>query len=172
MACKPLDSGRKRATVVRPPRDNTKGTIAPLIEDLVDLEDEERNSDGGVAETDDKWEELANKYENLEKKVHEYLQEESKADGRELPIVKFPPKMTKEEWDRHQVTHTHHMHRAASIARQQGPSGDNIPRNASTMCAFRMWTAAMRGPSRYPWTICTWVREVRENKKVQATHHI
>ena len=106
MACKPLDPRRKRAKSVRPPENDARGIIAPLDDDLGDLKVEDQVSDGGVVETNDKWEELANKYETLEKQVHDYLQEEAKTEGWNPPIVKFPPKMTREEWDKHQVTHT------------------------------------------------------------------
>ena len=62
---------------------------------------------GSWGEKDQKWEDLADKYEMLERKVAEYFedQETPKADG--PPMVKSHTTPTKEEYQRHQVTHTH-----------------------------------------------------------------
>ena len=101
MACKPLISKSQRETAVRPPNNDKPDVIAPIAHEPGDLE-----GDNETAEAQDAWKRLANKYEDLEAKVHEYLEDETNADARDPPIVKFPPNMTKEEWDKHQVIHT------------------------------------------------------------------
>ena len=72
-----------------------------------DLEAEIREDEGETAEADGRWDELIGKYEDLARKVHDYLNDGSNAATRGPPIVKPPPSMTKEEWERHQATHTH-----------------------------------------------------------------
>jgi hypothetical protein len=101
MACKPLVSRRERDVVVSPSSDSQQEIIAPVNEEFDDLD-----GDSEVAETEDHWEELADKYEDLEKKVHEYLDDENKTDARNPPVARIPSTMTREQWTRHQVTHT------------------------------------------------------------------
>ena len=64
MACQPLDSKRKRTIVVRPPGGNKQDIIAPIHE-----EPNDHGDDGEMAGSEDKWDELADKYEDLERKV-------------------------------------------------------------------------------------------------------
>ena len=73
--------------------------------DIGDLE-EAQEVESVTAEESNQWEELANKYEDLAQTVHEYIDDEDNAEARNPSIVKFPPSMTKDEWERHQVTHT------------------------------------------------------------------
>ena len=110
MVCKPLVSKRKRDGVVRPSNGNEQDIIAPIEEEFDDFDDGSE-----TAEMEDKWDELANKYEDLEKKVHEYLDDENIANARNFPMIRSPPTMTKEQWARHQITHTHLMNPDADI---------------------------------------------------------
>lgn len=103
-----------------------QGTIAPVDNEPGDLDAEAREDDGETAEADNKLEELADKYEDPEKSVHEHLKDGTKTGARDPPIVKLPPSMTREEWDRHKVTHTPYApgcrHRVAARAtRRQHP---------------------------------------------------
>ena len=119
MACKPLVSQRKREVAVKPSRSDKQDIIAPVNRELDDFGDGSEE-----AEIENKWEELADKHEDLERKVHEYLDEENKTGARNPPILKSPPNMTGEEWARHQVTHTpyapgcRHCAAARAIRRQ------------------------------------------------------
>ena len=53
---------------------------------------------------------MADKYDELEKRVQEYFDDNDHKDAREPPVAPAPPQMTKEEWNQHQVTHTSYMH--------------------------------------------------------------
>ena len=53
----------------------------------------------------DSWEAMARKFEDLETRLAEQFEEHGNED-RTPPIVKAPEKPTKEEWARHQTTHT------------------------------------------------------------------
>ena len=55
---------------------------------------------------DGKWEEFADKYEDLAQRVHDYIDDREDVEARNPPIVKPPPTMTKDEWEKHKVTHT------------------------------------------------------------------
>ena len=101
MACTTSISKREKEIIIRPPRNNDPDILAPINNEFGDLD-----GDNETAETQDEWEELADKCEDLENRIHEYLDDESNAETKNPPIVKSPPAMTKEEWERHPVTHT------------------------------------------------------------------
>ena len=44
---------------------------------------------------------MANKYDQLEKKVKEYLGDQEDAGARGPPVISAPPKMSKEEREKH-----------------------------------------------------------------------
>ena len=97
---------RQRATAVRPQEFEARKIIAP-----VDGGFGERNegacdgpSDEGGAKAE--WEELADKCDQVEKKVKEHLEDQQDLGVIDPPIINAPPKMPKEEWEKHQVTHT------------------------------------------------------------------
>ena len=84
MACKTLISKSERDKAVRPPRGNYPDIIAaPVNNEKGDLDGEDE-----MAGEQDKWEDLVNKYEDLEAKVHEYLDNEVGTQARSSPIVK------------------------------------------------------------------------------------
>ena len=99
----------KRVTAVRPNEHNAERALALVgggfggLGDYGDEAHEGFENEGGA---EDKWEELADKYDQLEKKMKDYLDDQQDVGVREPPVIKAPPKMTKEEWDKHQVTHT------------------------------------------------------------------
>ena len=97
---------KQRATAVRPKSQDDNGIIAPIDGDLGDSVAE---NDEEEKETEGEWDTLADKYEELENKVHDYINEQHDMGKREPPIVRAPQPMTKEEWAKHQVTHTPYM---------------------------------------------------------------
>ena len=93
--------GRKRATAVRPQEFETKKIIA--------LADGGFGARGGPSDecgAEDEWEELADKYDQLEKKMEDHLEGQQDLEVRDPPTINAPPRMSKEEWEKHQVTHT------------------------------------------------------------------
>ena len=74
---------------------------------LGDLDFENSDEKEEQADADNEWEILADKYEILERKVEELLNDEQNLGSRKPPIVSAPPKMNQEEWEQHQATHTH-----------------------------------------------------------------
>ena len=93
-------------TAVRPNEHNAEKTLAPIGGGFGDCGDEAHSGPNDEAGAENNWEELANKYDQLEKQVKEYLDDNQENGTREPPIINAPPKMTKEEWENHQVTHT------------------------------------------------------------------
>lgn len=73
MAGAPLDIQKKRAHVVSPMRQTTRKIIAPLDGGFGDFDTEKRENDKNVADSNDEWERLSNKYEELGAKVMEYI---------------------------------------------------------------------------------------------------
>ena len=66
----------------------------------------------------DELEEMAEKYEELKAKVEQYFDDTNGRTKVKVPVVQAPEKPTKDEWLRHQATHTHThpLHPGASIA--------------------------------------------------------
>ena len=60
---------------------------------------------GGIGERNE-MEELNEKYQELKNKVDEYFDDENGQQFKTPPIVKAPTKPTREEYERHQTTHT------------------------------------------------------------------
>ena len=94
----------KRVTAVRPNEHNAERALAPIGGGLGDCGDGAHDGPNDKAGAENNWEELANKYDQLEKQVKEYLDDNQDNGTREPPIINAPPKMTKEEWENHQVT--------------------------------------------------------------------
>lgn len=75
----------------------------------------------------EKFEELAAKYEELKAQVEQHFETEVRQGRNDVTIVKAPHKPTKEQWERHQASHTpyeawckHCL--AARVIRGQHPS--------------------------------------------------
>ena len=96
----------KRVTAVRPNNHEAKKILAPMDGGLGDhgMEAHDGHNEDGGAKSE--WEELADKYNKLEEKVRDYLDDQQNGGTREPPVVSAPPRMSKDEWERHQVTHT------------------------------------------------------------------
>ena len=93
-------------TAVRPNEHNAERALTPIGGGLGDCGGEAHDGPDDEDGAENKWEELADKYHQLEKQMKDYLDDEQDMGVREPPIVNAPPKMTKEEWENHQVTHT------------------------------------------------------------------
>ena len=75
--------------------------LAPVDGGLGDHGKETHDGPGEEEGAKDEWEELANKYDQLEKKVKEYLGDQEDAGARGPPVISAPPKMSKEEREKH-----------------------------------------------------------------------
>ena len=51
-------------------------------------------------------EDLAAKYETLKTQMEQYFDGENQKEKRNVPILKAPQKPTREQWEKHQATHT------------------------------------------------------------------
>ena len=87
----------KRDNAVSPRKQIVKRMIALVNDGLGDLDFENGDGSERAAEIENEWGKLANKYEELEDKVNEYLNEEQNLGMRKPQIISTPPKMTKEE---------------------------------------------------------------------------
>lgn len=99
--CVPITREHQRARTVRPKSDITKSFINPLHDNLGDAGAEEIAKD---EVEHDEWEDVAKKVEELETKLAEQFEQENENETRATPI-KAPAKPTREQWERHQVTH-------------------------------------------------------------------
>ena len=68
--------------------------------------EEENEGEGDGVVPKEESEELANKYEKLKIQVEDHFDQEHAQEKHEVPIIKTPSKPTKQEWERHQATHT------------------------------------------------------------------
>ena len=91
---------RKRETAVRPDERETKKTVAAMDGGLGDHEEDAHNGPREKEGAEQDWEELADKYDQLEKQVKDYLDDQQSVGVREPPIINAPSKMTKEEWEK------------------------------------------------------------------------
>ena len=91
---------RERANTVRPQTEFVEISLNPMHDPTTKSESKE---DEGTHES---WEELAQKYENLETRVAEQLENTEENERDAPPRIKVLTKPTKEEWERHQTPHT------------------------------------------------------------------
>ena len=80
--------------------------LAPVDGGFGEREEEDHDGPNEREDAEHDWEKLADKYDQLEKKVKDYLDDQQDEGVREPPIINAPSNMTKEEWEKHQVTHT------------------------------------------------------------------
>ena len=96
----------KRVTAVRPNKHEAKKILAPMDGGLgghgMEAHDGHNEDEGAKSE----WEELADKYNKLEEKVRDHLDDQQNEGIRGPPVVSALPRMSKDERERHQVTHT------------------------------------------------------------------
>ena len=95
----------KRDIVVSPRKQIVGRIVAHVHSGFGDLDFEKKDETGDAADANNEWEKLADKYEELEEKANEYLNDEQNLGTRKPPIVPAPPKMTREAWERPQATH-------------------------------------------------------------------
>ena len=95
----------QRARTVRPNEENTHRLLQPISDEMLgDLEgDKGKSGDGGEQES---MEQLDQKYQQLKNKIEEYFDDEHGKEYKQPPVVKTPPQPTREEFERHQATHT------------------------------------------------------------------
>ena len=105
MAGTPIASVKEGVSTVRPHTESQMQPLYPIEELLGVREAEVKGQEGASGEETKKWEELADKYEQLEDKVARYFENEDKHPESGPPIVKTPTAPTKDEYDKHQVTH-------------------------------------------------------------------
>ena len=146
---------RQRDIAVSPRKQAAEKTLAPVDDGLGDLDSEKKSDYEEVADVDTEWTKLADKYEELEDRVNEYLNENQSLGVRKPPIVIAPPKVTQEDWEKHQATHTHPTCRVASTVQQPEQLGRDIPRRENIWWQCQMWTESMKGLSRSQWITCT-----------------
>ena len=79
MAGGSLISGEKRVTAVSPKDRDTKKVLAPVDGGLGEREEGAHDGDGVGEGAQDEWEELTDKYDQLEKQVKEYLDDQQEA---------------------------------------------------------------------------------------------
>ena len=94
----------QRVVTARPRSINTRNFINPLHEDSGEAGAEKDAVREGQCEA---WEETVKKIEELETKVTEHFEQQGQENQRSPPVIKAPAKPTQEQWERHQVTHTH-----------------------------------------------------------------
>ena len=95
-----------RESTVRPQTSEEDQPLYPVDVSLDGRGKEFEKSDEKLGKEEQQWEDLASKYEALEKKVAEYVDDQETPEPRDSPVVKTPSTPTKEEYQRHQVTHT------------------------------------------------------------------
>ena len=109
--------------------------MAPIQEEIGDLEAKEEDEEGAVDDGDEVtqeeqdpvdidrkpvWEELQNKMEDLAVRVARHFEDGNDNRNWQPPMVAQPLQPTKDEWLRHQLTHTRRTQRGADIATQPG----------------------------------------------------
>ena len=108
-AGKPIALEKQRASAVRPHVNETAKLLQPL--------NQEKSGDfengGNIEEPEATWdgegdpvEQMEEKYQELKNKMEEYFDDENGKNCKETPMVKSQSQPTKEEYERHQTTHT------------------------------------------------------------------
>ena len=95
-----------RESTVRPQTSEEDQPLYPVDVSFEGRGKELERPDEKLGEEEQQWEDLANKYEVLERKVAEYFDDQETPESRDPPVVKIPSTPTREEYQRHQVTHT------------------------------------------------------------------
>lgn len=100
----PITSVNGGGSFVRPPK---------IAKDLLPVEglsgdQEAKYEDSEVIRSKqvDEWQKLAKKFEELEGRVAEQFESQPEREVHQPPVLKAPTRMTNEQWERHQTTHT------------------------------------------------------------------
>ena len=101
MAGESLTYENQRAIPVRPDNSKQDKQFLPIIEEFGGEDVEEKTED-----TNEQWREVAEKVEDITKRMAEYLDDDNGKEARQPPMVRTLARPTKEEYERHQLTHT------------------------------------------------------------------
>ena len=106
MASEPLTTKSERENIVRPQGDKIESNLVPVTKGVGGAKEDDTVQDEEVMDEKNKWEELADKYDELADRVEQQLERDDQTEAQQPPMVQSPHKPTKEEWERHQLTHT------------------------------------------------------------------
>lgn len=117
---------KPRGSTVSPRADTSGNEFNPIGRELgVDKEDKEDEVEAGSPRQ--RWRSWQKQDEELREKVEEYLDDNNGNTEWKVPTIKAPHQPTKDDWERHQATHTpyalwckHCL--AARVVRHQHPS--------------------------------------------------
>ena len=117
----------QRAISARPRRNTPEDLVAPIQTNIGDLEAKSEVETEAVGKQEEEnrgeehqWQEVQNKVEDLNVRMARYFEDANDAEAWKPPMIKTPLQPTKEEWMRHQLTHTHPMRRGVNIAYRRG----------------------------------------------------
>ena len=96
-----MTNGKKRAIPVRPDNPMKEQPLLPFTEESGGEEAEEEKENSR-----EQWEEVAEKVEDITKIMAEYLDDDNGRGARPPPMVRALIRPTREEYERHQLTHT------------------------------------------------------------------
>ena len=123
MAGESLTKKYKRAKPVRPDEQTLHEGVYPIIEESGDAETEEQNKTKEEEEIhQEQWDVVAEKVDGVTRRVAEYLDDDNAQNVESPPVVKAPTQPTRDEYERHQTTHTVHALVQALCRR---PSSEN-----------------------------------------------
>ena len=133
MAGSPMTNKKERVTTVRLQEDEIHKLLQPVAEGVdgdLEVEDRKHEEKALAGGNEEKVEELDSKYQQLKTKVEEYFDDQNGEQYRTPPMIKSPQQPTKEEYEKHQTTHTHLMPHGANTAWPRGPSDVNTYQRA------------------------------------------
>ena len=112
-ACEPITARRQRDPIVRPTGSNPEGYMLPIQEEVGDLEAKEEegkdavvSGDGEVSEEQGEWRQVQRQVDDLNVRVARHFEDSNDNRGWQPPMVATPLQPTRDEWLRHQLTHT------------------------------------------------------------------
>ena len=104
----------ERAKPVRPRDSVNNNTLQPIIEE----------SDGADEDKEEKqekeWKMVAEKVDEIARRAAEHLDDDNGKETQPPPMVKAPKQPTREEYERHQATHTRRMQHGVYIVQRPG----------------------------------------------------
>ena len=107
MAGAPLTNSTGKDCTVRPKWDDNKCRLATMSEEAGELPEEEMVEQVVVDKETAQWEELVDRYDELMETFNEQFGRADEPKVKGPPMVTPPPKPIREEWEKHQLTHTH-----------------------------------------------------------------
>ena len=92
---------------VSPPVDHVTNRFCPVEGELGDQKDEEEaDEETWPDEERTQLEKISETHEQFNQQVEEHVDTENHQADRKVPILKAPVQPTREQWERHQATHT------------------------------------------------------------------